>query len=56
MNEKSLAAWGISEEAIAEARAKQNAKAQRKAQSFQHCRIPDWTGSGGMVDFWINQD
>ena len=29
---------------------------ERKEKSFYHCRIPDWTGQGGMVEFWINED
>ncbi len=31
-------------------------KEMRRAKSNWHCSIPDWTGSGGMVDFWINDD
>lgn len=29
---------------------------ERKKKSLYHCRIPDWTGQGGMVNFWINDD
>jgi hypothetical protein len=30
-------------------------QARKEASKFQ-CRIPDWTGQGGMVEFWINED
>lgn len=31
-------------------------KQARKVNSPFHCRIPDWTEQGGMVEFWINED
>jgi hypothetical protein len=31
-------------------------KEERKNKSKFLCRIPDWTGQGGMVEFWINDD
>lgn len=44
------------QEAVAEARQAREERMKRKAASFWHCRIPDWTGQGGMVEFWINED
>jgi hypothetical protein len=39
-----------------QAQEKKEKMLKRKEKSFYHCRIPDWTGQGGMVDFWINED
>lgn len=46
----------ITEEAKAEAKIRIAEKQNRKNNSFFHCRIPDWQGQGGMVEFWINND
>ena len=46
----------ISAEALEDARLKREEKLRRKVSSYFHCAIPDWTGSGGMVHFWINDD
>jgi hypothetical protein len=29
---------------------------KRQRKSLLHCKIPDWTEQGGMVEFWINKD
>lgn len=51
---------GLSADERVEARAQalkaRAARAKRKAESYEHCRIPDWTGTGGMVQFWVNDD
>jgi hypothetical protein len=47
---------GITEEAKAEAKVRIAEKQERKNASLFHCRIPDWRGQGGMVEFWINND
>jgi hypothetical protein len=31
-------------------------KLKRKEKSLLHCKIPDWTDQGGIVEFWINKD
>jgi len=46
----------FTKEQKAEAEKEYDAKQERKEKSFFHCRIPDWTGQGGMVEFWINDD
>ncbi len=43
-------------EAIEAAKIEMDARKLRKELSFFHCRIPDWRGQGGMVEFWINDD
>lgn len=43
-------------EMLTDARNKMLQREVRRQKSFYHCTIPDWTGSGGMVDFWINDD
>lgn len=48
--------FGISNEAIEEAKVKREQMLARKAASHYHCAIPDWTGQGGMCRFWINVD
>ena len=29
---------------------------KRKSESSFLCQIPDWTGQGGVLEFWINKD
>jgi len=29
---------------------------ERKEKSPWHFRIPDWTGQGGTIEFWVNDD
>lgn len=41
---------------IAEAKTNRINKENRKNNSNTICKIPDWTGQGGMVEFWINDD
>ena len=46
----------ISDEAMETGKIEMNERSKRKSDSLFDCRIPDWTGNGGMVDFWINDD
>jgi hypothetical protein len=41
---------------IKESKQKHEEMLNRKNNSNFICRIPDWTGQGGMVEFWINSD
>lgn len=43
-------------EAIKQAEINRIKMLKRKEKSFYHCRIPDWTGEGGMREFWVNKD
>lgn len=44
------------EKALEESRIERDSRLKRKEKSQLHCLIPDWTGNGGMVNFWINGD
>jgi hypothetical protein len=43
-------------EAIRQVEVKKAERLKRKRNSQFCCIIPDWTGEGGMREFWINED